>query len=364
MLGPAQAERAAKLWKSLDGNCRLDSAEGRRLETPEAVLSASPPLSHGPDGTDLGYVVALTITDRREGFRFVHASDVQGPLSPVATAYLIRERPNLLYLSGPPAYLEARVGAPVIEQGIANLARIIDATGCRVIMDHYAVRDADYPERFRALWESGRVVDGGGLSRARRRAARVGAPRTVEATAEAADPDADADTAAMGARIEERVPLSYDESAEHIRAIERRGERMSEAKALTVGDVAPDFTLKTIGLKEISLKDYRGKTRRACSSTPSTGRPVEAPVCPPSTSASATSGGEYPGSGYQHGQSVQSRELGEVGRHLEVPAAVRCPPLRGQGVRGLLAGLERECPRDLHRRHAGNGAVHRAVRPR
>jgi peroxiredoxin Q/BCP len=34
---------------------------------------------------------------------------------------------------------------------------------------------------------------------------------------------------------------------------------MSETKTLNVGDTAPDFTLKTIGLKEISLKDYRGK---------------------------------------------------------------------------------------------------------
>jgi peroxiredoxin len=34
---------------------------------------------------------------------------------------------------------------------------------------------------------------------------------------------------------------------------------MSEAEPLNVGDAAPDFTLKTIGLKEISLKDYRGR---------------------------------------------------------------------------------------------------------
>jgi len=34
---------------------------------------------------------------------------------------------------------------------------------------------------------------------------------------------------------------------------------MSDAKTLSVGDKAPDFTLKTIGLKEVSLKDYQGK---------------------------------------------------------------------------------------------------------
>ena len=33
----------------------------------------------------------------------------------------------------------------------------------------------------------------------------------------------------------------------------------SEQKTLNVGDAAPEFTLKTIGLKEINLKDYRGK---------------------------------------------------------------------------------------------------------
>ena len=30
-------------------------------------------------------------------------------------------------------------------------------------------------------------------------------------------------------------------------------------KALAVGDAAPDFTLKSVGLKEVSLHDFRGK---------------------------------------------------------------------------------------------------------
>lgn len=33
----------------------------------------------------------------------------------------------------------------------------------------------------------------------------------------------------------------------------------AENKTLEVGDIAPDFTLKTIGLKEVSLREYRGK---------------------------------------------------------------------------------------------------------
>jgi len=162
MIPPRQEGRAAELWKAIEGRCRLDAAEGRRFETPDCMLHASPPLGHGVEGTALGYVVALTVTDRREGTRFVHASDVQGPLSPVAAAYLARERPTLLYLSGPPAYLEDRLGRALIDRGVDHLRRIIDQTGCRVIMDHHALRGGEYPERFRALWETGRVVTAAG----------------------------------------------------------------------------------------------------------------------------------------------------------------------------------------------------------
>jgi len=33
----------------------------------------------------------------------------------------------------------------------------------------------------------------------------------------------------------------------------------TENKSVNMGDQAPDFTLKSIGLKEVSLHDYRGK---------------------------------------------------------------------------------------------------------
>lgn len=33
----------------------------------------------------------------------------------------------------------------------------------------------------------------------------------------------------------------------------------TDAKTLNVGDPAPDFTLKSIGLKEVSLSSFRGK---------------------------------------------------------------------------------------------------------
>jgi len=34
---------------------------------------------------------------------------------------------------------------------------------------------------------------------------------------------------------------------------------MAEQKTINVGDDAPEFTVKTVGMKDVSLKDYRGK---------------------------------------------------------------------------------------------------------
>ncbi len=162
MVAGAQARRASELWRAIGGAARVEAADGREHDGMDLALRVSPPLAHGVEGTTLGYVVALTVTDRAEGFRFVFAGDVQGPLSAVATAYLIRERPHLLYLSGPPSYLEKQVGSAAIDRGIDNLRRVIDATGTRVILDHYALRDAGAGERFRTLWEEGRVVTAAG----------------------------------------------------------------------------------------------------------------------------------------------------------------------------------------------------------
>jgi predicted metallo-beta-lactamase superfamily hydrolase len=134
-----------------------------RLDLIEAEVTVSPPLPHGEEGTPLGHVVGLLVTDRLEGRRFVFASDVQGPLSGVVAAWLIRQRPHLVYCSGPPAYLERDLGHALIEQGVENCLRVVEQTGCRVILDHYAIRDVRYRERFARLWATGRVVTAAGF---------------------------------------------------------------------------------------------------------------------------------------------------------------------------------------------------------
>jgi predicted metallo-beta-lactamase superfamily hydrolase len=163
MIQGLQARRAAELWKALQGHARVAVADDLSERTMDLCLEVSPPLPHGLEATPLGYLVALTIAEPGERERFVFASDVQGPLSPVAAGYLIRQRPTLLYLAGPPSYVEHEVGAAVIDRGIDHLMRIVETTGCRVIMDHHALRDPAWRERFARLWDSRKVTTAAGF---------------------------------------------------------------------------------------------------------------------------------------------------------------------------------------------------------
>jgi hypothetical protein len=158
MVGGQQSRRGTALWTALDGVAKLQAADGWRRRDPAVELVVSPPLPHGVEGTPLGYVVALTVVDAAERERFVFASDVQGPLSAVAAGWLIQQRPTLLYLSGPPSYIERELPAGAVDRGIDHLRRVMDATGCRVIMDHHALRDPGFSTRFERLWSTGRVV--------------------------------------------------------------------------------------------------------------------------------------------------------------------------------------------------------------
>jgi hypothetical protein len=155
MLDAPQAAQGRGFWQTVGPACRLEPAEGRWLELDGVTLRFSPPLPHGAEGSGFGFVVVVTVDD---GMRFVHASDLQGPASPVATAYLIRERPDLLYVSGPPTYLQGQVGREVVQRGIDNLLRVIGETGCRVIVDHHAVREPRFRERLAPVFDTGRAV--------------------------------------------------------------------------------------------------------------------------------------------------------------------------------------------------------------
>ncbi len=126
---------------------RVEYADSRRFQLDDGVeLIFSPPVPHGAPGTKLGYVVMAAI--RCCGETFVHASDVQGPMSSDAANWILELRPGLIFISGPPTYFAGyKVPREEVERGLQGLRmlaeKLVNAT---IIADHHFARDLAYPE--------------------------------------------------------------------------------------------------------------------------------------------------------------------------------------------------------------------------
>lgn len=104
----------------------------------------SPPLPHGPDGTKLGYVIAVKIGD------LLFSSDIQGPVSEGAAEWIIEQDPRTVIMDGPPTYfLGYRFSQQSRDAALRNLERIMERTGVRtIILDHHLTRDLKRAENF------------------------------------------------------------------------------------------------------------------------------------------------------------------------------------------------------------------------
>ena len=121
--------------------------DGRVYEVaPGVVIRASPPVPHGSPGTKLGYVVMVAIECCNKVF--VHASDVQGPMSDEALNWLLSVRPSLVFISGPPTYFAGyKVPREEVEKGLHNLRVLAERLprASVIVADHHMARDLEYP---------------------------------------------------------------------------------------------------------------------------------------------------------------------------------------------------------------------------
>ena len=161
---PAEHRIAGELFPRLQHTGRsFTLADNTSVGLRDVSLSFSAPLSHGKSGAKLGSVMATAIRSR-EGC-FVHASDVQGPMSANALAWLLQQRPDYLYLSGAPTYklyTQAPQAADTftvqdLRTAKANLLTLMKYSGCEVILDHYATRDRNFRRQYSDVLARGNV---------------------------------------------------------------------------------------------------------------------------------------------------------------------------------------------------------------
>jgi predicted metallo-beta-lactamase superfamily hydrolase len=158
----SQHQRAGRLqekFKRLGVVDRMRSSDGTHHEIDaDLELLFSPALPHGPVGTEIGYVVMTTITDGN--YRFMHCSDVLGPVEPSTARMIIDADPDLVYIDGPPTnLLDTHFSHADLEKAINNILDIISLTRARVILDHHLLRDGNFRKQMVPVYDLGdRVV--------------------------------------------------------------------------------------------------------------------------------------------------------------------------------------------------------------
>lgn len=135
--------------KRVGGKCEV--ADGKRFEYGATKVKMSQPVPHGDEQSELGWVIMTTIESDQH--KFLHSSDVQGPMARQTSRIIQKENPDLLILGGPPVYLEGvRVDQAAIRSGLENAARIAGKVPA-VIFEHHLLRAEDWRDRAKLVYE-------------------------------------------------------------------------------------------------------------------------------------------------------------------------------------------------------------------
>jgi hypothetical protein len=99
-------------------------------------------------------VISTSITYEDE--KFIHTSDLEGPVIEDQAEWLINEDPNVLILDGPSTYLiPFMLNLINLKRAIENMCRIIEETERLklIIYDHHLPRDRKFKERVKQVYE-------------------------------------------------------------------------------------------------------------------------------------------------------------------------------------------------------------------
>jgi len=141
-----------RFLKSVGSTCQV--ADGAHFEFGKTTVQMSEPVPHGEETSGLGWLLMTTIES--EDTKIMHASDVQGPMSRRTTNAILKQKPDLLLLGGPPFYLEkVKVDTKAIQNGVANAVKIARNVPT-VIFEHHALRSENWIEEIEPIRQAGR----------------------------------------------------------------------------------------------------------------------------------------------------------------------------------------------------------------
>jgi len=118
---------------------RFEAADEGTFEFGKTKLRFPAPVPHGEGESELGWVLPCIVEKAKEKVFF--APDVQGPVVRETVDLILREKPHLLVMGGPPTYLQGyRIGDEFFRTAIRNMEKIL-GTIPMVVIDHHVLRD-------------------------------------------------------------------------------------------------------------------------------------------------------------------------------------------------------------------------------
>ncbi len=151
-INASQRQRAWMFQKTGGRHAKnVTSADGKTFAYGNTKLRFSEAVAHGSEHSMLGWVIMATL--EYGGERFMHAPDVQGPMSTHTTELILAAKPAVIMLGGPPLYLAGfRVEEAQLQQGLRNLERIVEMVPL-VILEHHALRDELWRSKMEGVFQ-------------------------------------------------------------------------------------------------------------------------------------------------------------------------------------------------------------------
>lgn len=153
----SQQQRGYRFDENTEGiRKELRFADGKTFEHRDLRIKFSQPFFHGKKGSKLGYVLMVSISDRKE--KVVHTSDIQGPTTKAEADFIIEENPDLLIAGGPPTYLLGFMfPKSAFEKSKKQMKRVIDNIKTdKIVWDHHLLRDIYYKKKIKDIKQKAR----------------------------------------------------------------------------------------------------------------------------------------------------------------------------------------------------------------
>ena len=146
-----QRHKQVKEVKSAEIEIRW--AEGKEFRFGKTRLRFTQPLFHGIEYSKVGWVFATVVERGKE--KFIHSSDLNGPIIEDYAAWLIKENPRWLVLDGPMTYmLGYMLNLINLQRVIKNMLRIIKQINFEwLIWDHHLPRERLFRKHTKPVWK-------------------------------------------------------------------------------------------------------------------------------------------------------------------------------------------------------------------